>query len=555
MTSTFSRLALAAALLLSATACKKDYLDEQPVDFLSTSNSYNDLNGFNAATNNLYNLVRVEFYTRDENSPFDYLYGTDIVFDGQASTNRFTNYASTLDPSAYLPFLHWQALYKMVAEANTIISRLPASPVGEADKKVVEGRARFFRAFAYRTLAYLYGGVPLVTEEVTAASTSYTRAPKADVYQQAIDDLTFAAANLPDMTAVRDGEISKAAAQHLLAEVNLAAGKYPEAVAAATAVISNPSLKLMTRRFGTSAGVAPGDVYYDLFRRNNQNRTSGNTEGIWVVQFETDLPGGGASSQQQFGNPLFERHFAPLVRDFVTGGVVPFRWPTGDFTGGRGIGWGISTKYFSNTIWASDFTKDIRNANHNFVRVYTYNDPAKPAFFGKTVSTEAPPAGITVPSRAFYAYQSKVTTPFNHPTGLYIDPATFYLKATAGGTYTDQYMFRLAETYLIRAEANLKAGNPAAAAADLNVVRARANASPVAPGAVTIDYILDERLRELGLEEKRRLTLMRLGLLFDRVKRFNPYYKDIQERFNLFPIPAAEIERNRSAKLEQNPGY
>ena len=555
MTPTFSRLTLAAALLLSATACKKDFLDEQPVDFLSTTNSYNDLNGFNAATNNLYNLVRVEFYTRDENSPFDYLYGTDIVFDGQPSTTRFSNYASTLDPSAYLPFLHWQALYKVVAEANTIISRLPASTVSAADQKVVEGRARFFRAFAYRTLAYMYGGVPLVTAEVTSASTGYTRASKADVYKQAIDDLTIAAANLPGPTAVRDGEISSAAAQHLLAEVNLAAGQYTAAVAAATAVISTPSLGLMTKRFGSSASVVPGDVYYDLFRRNNQNRASGNTEGIWVVQFETDLPGGGATSQQQVGNPLFERHFAPLVRDFVTGGVVPFRWPTGDFTGGRGIGWGISTKYFSNTIWASDFTTDIRNANHNFVRVFTYNDPSKPAYFGKTASTEAPPPGITVPSRPFYAYQSKVTTPYNHPTGLYADPATFLLKATAGGTYTDQYMFRLAETYLIRAEANLKAGNAAAAAADLNVVRARANASPVAPGAVTIDYILDERMRELGIEEKRRLTLMRLGLLYDRVQRFNPYYADIQQRYNLFPIPAAEIERNRSAKLEQNPGY
>ena len=555
MTSTFSRLTLAAALLLSATACQKDFLDEQPVDFLSTTNSYNDLNGFNAATNNLYNLVRVEFYTRDENSPFDYLYGTDIVFDGQPSTTRFSNYASTLDPSAYMPFLHWQALYKMVAEANTIISRLPASTVSAADQKIVEGRARFFRAFAYRTLAYMYGGVPLVTAEVTSASTGYTRASKADVYKQAIDDLTIAAANLPGPTAVRDGEISAAAAQHLLAEVNLAAGQYTAAVAAATAVISTPSLGLMTKRFGSSAGVVPGDVYYDLFRRNNQNRASGNTEGIWVVQFETDLPGGGASSQQQVGNPLFERHFAPLVRDFLTGGVVPFRWPTGDFTGGRGIGWGISTKYFSNTIWASDFTTDMRNANHNFVRVFTYNDPSKPAYFGKTVSTEAPPAGITVPSRPFYAYQSKVTTPYNHPTGLYADPATFFLKATAGGTYTDQYMFRLAETYLIRAEANLKAGNAAAAAADLNVVRARANASPVAPGNVTIDYILDERMRELGIEEKRRLTLMRLGLLYDRVQRFNTYYADIQPRYNLFPIPAAEIERNRSAKLEQNPGY
>lgn len=550
-----SCLALAALLLLSTTACKKEFLDEQPVDFLSTTNSYNDLNGFNAATNNLYGLVRTEFYSRDEFSPMDYLYGTDIVFDGQPSTTRFSNYASTLDPSAFMPFLHWQALYKMVAEANTIISRLPAAPLADKDKVVIEGRARFFRAFAYRTLAYLYGGVPLLTEEVTAVNTNYTRALKADVLQLAIDDLTFAAANLPDVTAVRDGEISKAAAQHLLAEVDLAAGKNAEAVVAATAVISNPSLKLMTRRFGSSASVVPGDVYYDLFRSNNQNRTSGNTEGIWVVQFETDLQGGSASSLGQGGNPLYERHFSPSVRSVRIGGSSPFRWPIGDFTGGRGVGYGIPTVLYKNTIWVSDFKNDIRNANHNFVRVFTYNNPSTPSYFGKTVSTEALPANVSAPVGSLHPYQSKVTTPFNHPANLYQDPSIFLLKASAGGTYTDQYMFRLAETYLIRAEANLKAGNPAAAAADLNVVRARASAAPVAPGSVTMDYILDERMRELGIEEKRRLTLMRLGLVFDRVKRFNPYYKDIQEKFNLFPIPSAEIERNRTGTLEQNPGY
>ena len=548
-------LTLTSLLLLGGASCSKDFLDEKPLDFLSTNTAYKTVSDFNAATNNLYNLVRFEFYGNGENEPMDYLYGTDIVYDGQASQARFSNYPGTMDPSAYKAFYHWQAMYKMVAEANTIISRLAATSIDDATKQTLEGRARFFRAFAYRNLVYLYGGVPLVTEEVTSATTDYTRAPKADVLKQIIADLTFAADNLPDITKVRDGEISQVAAQHLLAEVNLAAGDYPAAVAAATAVISNPAMALMNKRFGSSATVTPGDVYYDLFRVGNQNRSGGNTEGIWVVQFETDVLGGAANTQQQSGNPLYERHFAPFVRDLTVGGTTPFRWPVGDFTGGRGIGWGISTKYFSNTIWESDFTNDIRNANHNFVRTLTYNDPGKPAFFGKTISTEAPPAGVTVPSRQLFAYQSKVTTPFNHPTNLYANPATFLLKATAGGTYTDQYMFRLAETYLLRAEANLGAGNAAAAAADLNVVRARAKATPVAPGAVTIDYILDERMRELGVEEKRRLTLMRLGLLFKQVKAHNPYYSDIQERHNLFPIPFNEIERNRDAVLEQNPGY
>jgi hypothetical protein len=180
------------------------------------------------------------------------------------------------------------------------------------------------------------------------------------------------------------------------------------------------------------------------------------------------------------------------------------------------------------------------------------------------VSTKNPPAvaGIAFPSRVFYPYQSKATTVFNHPTGLYVNPGStdpikkWEVKGTAGGTYTDQYMFRLAETYLLRAEAYVGLNQTAPAAADINKVRARASATPVAAGSVNLDYILDERMRELGVEEKRMLTLMRMGKLYDRVTKHNPFYGEKMEpRFNLWAIPESEIERNRTADLGQNPGY
>ncbi len=139
---------------------------------------------------------------------------------------------------------------------------------------------------------------------------------------------------------------------------------------------------------------------------------------------------------------------------------------------------------------------------------------------------------------------------------MYKDPANYILKNSAGGTYTDQYMFRLAETYLLRAEAYLGLNERTLAAEDINYVRTRALATPVTPDEVTIDYILDERMRELGVEEKRRLTLMRLGVLYDRVITCNPYYRDeMLPKYNLWPIPASEIERNYGNELEQNPGY
>lgn len=118
-------------------------------------------------------------------------------------------------------------------------------------------------------------------------------------------------------------------------------------------------------------------------------------------------------------------------------------------------------------------------------------------------------------------------------------------------------MVRLAETYLLRAEAYLANNEPQLAADDINALRERANASLVTAGEMDIDYILDERMRELGLEEKRKLTLMRLGLMYDRVLKYNPFYVEegLEEHFNLWPIPADEIEGNRGAELEQNPGY
>ncbi|WP_346238312.1 RagB/SusD family nutrient uptake outer membrane protein [Niabella insulamsoli] len=540
-------------------SCSKTFLDEKPLDFLSSENAFITYNDFNASIYNLYDLVRREFYNGGERRPFDYMYGTDLVYDGQPSLERHTNMIAAYAPTGGLniPLYHWSALYKIVSEANTVLSRIPASSMTDEQKELTEARGRFFRALAYRTLAYLYGGVPLTLEEVQTPKTDYTRASRDAVYEQVIDDLKYAADHLPEITAVQDGEISNLAALHLLSEVYIAHRQYQPAIDAASKVIGNSAVGLMQSRFGSKANQQPGDVYYDLFQQGNQNRKSGNTEGLWVIQFETDVLGGAQLSSAIAGSYMQERHFAPQflnLRVSGAGSVSPILYPRSDLSGGRGIGWGISSTYFSDSIWQDDFDNDIRNANHNFVREFKATNPASP-LFGQTISTKTPPPGVKVPNRYLYAFQSKITTPGDHPANLFQNQSQLVLKATAGGTYADQYFFRLAETYLLRAEAYLGAGRPELAAGDINVVRARAHAAPVSAGRVTLDYILDERMRELGVEEKRRLTLMRLGKWYDRVKRCNPYYSDATPTYNLWPIPAAEIERNTSGVLEQNPGY
>ena len=552
---TFTIIAIITILFFS---CKKSFLDEEPLDFLTTNNAYITVKDFEASVNNLYSRVRSEFYSSGEQRPFDYVFGCDLVFDGQPATTRHTNMVAAYSPlSTEIPLIHWTSLYKIVAEANTIIDRLPGSSLSTADKTLMEARAKFFRAMAYRTLTYLYGGVPLNLTEAVSPKTDYVRASKTAVLEQAISDLKFAATNLPAINLVLDGQINNLSAYHLLSEVYLATGQFQNAVDAASAVISNPNVGLMTARFGVKASDVTKNVYWDLFQRGNQNRKNGtNKEALWVVQFETDVPGGGAVSTGIGGSYQMERHFAPQFLTFRLSGssVQPFLYPISDYTGGRGIGWAIPTKYFSDVIWQSDFNNDLRNAPFNFVREFKVTNPAHPRF-GQTISTINPPAGITVPRRDFYAFQSKVTTPGDHPDGMFQDKSQLLLKASAGGTYADQYMFRLAETYLLRAEAYLGLNQLDNAAKDINAVRSRSNASAVLPANVNIDYILDERMRELGSEEKRRITLMRLGLVYERVKKCNPYYNDVLTTYNLWPIPAYEIERNNGAKLAQNPGY
>jgi hypothetical protein len=138
---------------------------------------------------------------------------------------------------------------------------------------------------------------------------------------------------------------------------------------------------------------------------------------------------------------------------------------------------------------------------------------------------------------------------------------------TGGHSFRDYYLFRLADTYLLRAEAYLGKNDKNAAAANINTVRARAHAPLVEASNVDIDYLLDERIRELMFEEFRICTLCRMGKLVERTRKYNSVYygmggevfeaagTSIQDYHNLWPIPFPEIERNIEVKLEQNPGY
>jgi hypothetical protein len=123
-------------------------------------------------------------------------------------------------------------------------------------------------------------------------------------------------------------------------------------------------------------------------------------------------------------------------------------------------------------------------------------------------------------------------------------------------SFNDQIYLRLADTYLLLAEAQFRLNDLAGAAATINIIRTRANATPITAAQVTLNFILDERSRELISEEHRRYTLLRTRTWFTRTQAGNRYASSrIALRDSLLPIPQSVIDANLTKKMPQNAGY
>ena len=134
------------------------------------------------------------------------------------------------------------------------------------------------------------------------------------------------------------------------------------------------------------------------------------------------------------------------------------------------------------------------------------------------------------------------------------------VKQYAGALYyrspaTDpSYVLRLAEQYLIRAEARAHDENYLGAREDINAVRGRAGLNPIPAGKEKeelLDIILEERRLEFLWEAHRYFDLARTGKLKEKIALLKPNL-DIKAHFNLFPIPINEVELGG---LTQNPDY
>jgi len=539
--------------LFSISCNEEDFLNEEPFDFYSPENSFTTPEQIDLAIVRLYKDSQSVFVGGVVNT-FALFYTTDVGYDAIDPTHQLNSWADKITPETPEVKWYWVNLYKMVANANVVLSRIDGvAYASEAERNVKIAETKFFRALAYRTLGIMYGGVPLALEELSAPKRDYVRASQADVFAQVISDLEDGATNLPEADAVeQDGRVSKGAANHLLAEMYIITQEYDKAIAAATAVIDNPNYALMTERFGSRVS-EPGDVYWDLFRRNNVNRGTENKEAIWVAQYEHLAPGGGDPDN-------FARFLAPLYWQLKDDDGVNIFFSHSSQNGGRGIGWWAASDYMLNQVWEGS-NNDMRNSDFNIIRDVLVDNPES-KFFGQLMVASGSIDNFPDPYKRWWSALFAKSLPIgNFPADVIADPATGETNNGASSTFNDRYMMRLAETYLLRAEAYILKGDQASAATDINAVRSRANADPVLAAEVDIDYLLDERARELFTEEFRLLTLMRMNKIVERVRLHNPMHNGTYESFNinetqnLWPIPNTEIERNTEATLEQNPGY
>lgn len=557
--------------LVTTISCNEDkFLKEEPQDFYSPDNSLETNAQFQLGVNYLHNRLRaIAFGGINLDAYFALRYATDFAVnatDYQPAV-KLNDYKNTMVPTFGPPQIIWQNVYQIISNANVIIDRASVSAkLTDTDKRLFRAQALFFRAWGYNMLANLYGGVPLVLEETKMPRRDYTRATRDAVYQQCKSDLLEAIAGLDNIDKVKDGAVNKQVAQHILSEVCISLKQYDEAINAATQVITYPGVALMSSRFGTRKD-KPGDVYRDLFELGNQNRTSGNREGLYVVQSDYLNPASTQSDAMQWAiMPLMQ---SVTIKSAVDGKSVSAIKGPNEKWSGRGVGWMRPTSFMLYSIWKGG-KDDIRNSEYNIIRDFQIDGvPATSPDFGKWYVKDGYKDRTTSFAdtiRNWFPILKKCTISMGDFPDTYfqkdatgnavVSPLGGRLLINASDLFRDNYLIRLPETYFLRAEAYLQKGDKASAAGDLNVIRARAKASPVMPGDVDIDYILDERMRELYGEEFRMVTLTRLGKLYDRTKKYNEKSGlSIEPYHNLWPIPFSEINRNVNAVLTQNPGY
>lgn len=642
---------------LTISSCKK-FLDEEAVTVL-TPDYYKTDQGLDDLVKSAYTPLKWKF--QGEQSYAMWNFGVDEFRLGdQFNNEHFNTYNSNLNPNGNDGFLNglWTNYYAGINRANLGIELItdyvnPASKlfITPAQKNVRIAELKFLRAFYYFTLIQQFGGVPLVTVAPKSAQPEFPRATVAEVYNQIISDLKTAGPALPWRQPTEVGRATKAAAYHFLAKAYLTRGSavteargqkatdMDSAIVFADSVVRLSGHALEPNfgnlfsvayathtvpRAGTN-GVAPTASPATVVANNNSN------EIIFAAQFSNSLALSDVNNNQThlFYPTQYDAGIAipGMTRDFFNG--RPFRRlrPT-DYT--MDIFDKVNDSRFFKTFQTAYYRNVSDNAN---LPTFTAANAPTPDVVGRPrvgigdtaalfiVNTPANPITSADSARMRYyriyaRYKrrdasspvfteftdNKYLTMVKFADGVRLTNTPNEARGIRNGT-----LARLAETYLILAEAYGRKGDITNALTNINIVRRRAaykageaknphhwmfyggafndvtstesallatsdlwttNApSELYPTTATnrfVHFMLNERTRELCGELFRWEDLARTETFFDRTKAFNPDAPLVQPHHKLRPIPLPQIvSQTKNGKpltgaeiaAYQNPGY
>lgn len=512
-------------MLFSATSCVKD-LEREPITDVTSVSVYSDFANYPKALAKVYGGLATGGQTDgDGSSDINGIDGgfsqytrllftmqvlpTDEAVIGWNDGTLQTIHKMTWDSSnEFIGGLYYR-IYTEIAAANEFIrntadDKLATNNITGAnltEAKYMRTEARFLRAQSYYHALDLFGNVPFVDETFMPGSlTPPKRIVRADLFKYVESELLACANDLKDAKKNEYGRADKAAAWSLLSRLYLNAQVY-------TGTPRYNDVITYTNKV-IAAGYSLKPDYASLFLADNN---VANPESIFTVNFD------GVNTRTN-GGTTYMTHAA-------VGGAkmnpVDFGIPTGGWGGLR------TTKAFV-SLFPTDGS-DLRGR-----------------FFTDGQSLEINDLGSFTDGYAFIKYKNIKSTggAGNDPGGNFVD--------------CDIPLYRLADIYLMYAEATLRGGNGNAATAlsYVNALRNRANAVPFT--AISLNNILDERARELSWEMTRRTDLIRFGKFTtgDYLWPWKGGVKNgtsVSSNRNLYPIPAKDIVANPN--LVQNPGY
>lgn len=600
-------LGIASVGLLATMASCVD-LDEKLITGVS-SEYYSTADGLNSAVVASYAQLR-GFFGREQLISLA-LAGTDTWSDAdQAGSNNreFGAYNAGLNSSAAPLANTWNPAYQMINTLNAALDRGPdVAGVPAATKLRLLGEARFLRAWEYFLLVQTFGDVTLSLHENKGVVEEAVRDSAAAVYRAILNDLDSAVAYLP-VTQTDRGRATKGAAQMLRSKVYLtrayksySPNKQADFTAAlndAKAVISSGTYTLTpvyADLWCVARAADPGRSGYC----DNTGYNINQSEFIFQVNFSYDLTHYDGADQYNYLHLVFLSQYdnaafaVGLARDLNNG--RPFRrlMPTQ-------YGLKVFDTRWSGTPGASPVMDTRFDGSYQTVYVATASGQRNPAgTCALCTSGAVVNAGdttgvylthsVTPTFRQSKAYTIRTLCPAGDA-----DPAVYCgdrSAATDGFISWDRFpamkkfqdnlranfnaqeggkpqvLMRLGETYLLAAEAALGLNNTAEAAQHINVLRVRA-ATPafksdarqmVTASQITLDFIMDEREREMAGEFTRWYDLVRPGADFfvSRVKKYNPHAAaNVAVKHALRPIPQSQIDGVlKGPKYPQNPGY